>query len=97
LENDRVVTAEEGRALAEEYGVQFFETSALTGYNVEAMFTDLATIIKRKRIDELEARGGDSGSVSVADQSQAGTVRLGENHGGAAAGGAGRSFGNCCG
>ena len=54
LENDRVVQADEGKALAEEYNVQFFETSALTGQNVEAMFTALATIIKHKRIDEYE-------------------------------------------
>lgn len=100
LENDRVVTAEEGMALAEEYGVQFFETSALTGNNVEAMFIELATTIKRKRIDELEAKGGDA--FSVADQSQsqsqAGTVRLGGGGGESSGGGgvAGR-FGNCCG
>ena len=54
LDNDRVVTMEEGKQLADEYGVQFFETSALTGQNVEKMFTSLATIIKHKRIDEFE-------------------------------------------
>lgn len=95
LENDRVVTAEEGKALAEEYGVQFFETSALTGHNVEAMFVELATTIKRKRIDELEAKGGGGDAGSLADQSQAGTVRLGGDSNGAAGGG--RSLGNCCG
>lgn len=51
LDNDRVVTYEEGKQLAEEYGVQFYETSALTGHNVEKMFNALATTIKRKRID----------------------------------------------
>jgi GTPase SAR1 family protein len=51
LDNDRVVSYDEGKQLAEEYGVQFFETSALTGHNVEKMFTALATTIKRKRID----------------------------------------------
>lgn len=74
LDNDRVVTVEEGKALAEEYGVQFFETSALTGNNVESMFTALATTIKRKRIDDLEGAGADGGSV--ADQSQGKTVNL---------------------
>jgi small GTP-binding protein domain len=96
LENDRVVTAEEGQALAEEYGVQFFETSALTGYNVEAMFVELATTIKRKRIDELEAKGVGGDAASLAEQSQAGTVRLGSDSSGSGAG-AGRSLGNCCG
>ena len=54
LDNDRVVTFDEGKQLADEYGVQFFETSALTGHNVEKMFTALATTIKHKRIDEFE-------------------------------------------
>ncbi len=57
LDNDRVVQSEEGRQLAEEYGVQFFETSALTGHNVEAMFNSLATTIKRHRIDAFEGHG----------------------------------------
>ena len=64
LENDRVVTTEEGKTLAEEYGVQFFETSALTGSNVETMFTDLATTIKHKRIDEFEGTAGAAASAS---------------------------------
>jgi small GTP-binding protein len=54
LDNDRVVTFEEGKQLADEYGVQFFETSALTGQNVEKMFFALSATIKRKRIDEFD-------------------------------------------
>jgi GTPase SAR1 family protein len=57
LDNDRVVTYDEGKQLAEEYGVEFFETSALTGMNVEKMFYGLSTTIKRKRIDEFEGSG----------------------------------------
>lgn len=58
LDNDRVVTFDEGKQLADDYGVQFFETSALTGHNVEKMFTALATTIKHKRIDEFEGQNG---------------------------------------
>mmetsp|Transcript_17383 Transcript_17383/g.39237 ORF Transcript_17383/g.39237 Transcript_17383/m.39237 type:complete len:192 (-) Transcript_17383:281-856(-) len=54
LDADRVVQFEEGKLLADEYGVKFFETSALTGQNVEQMFTALATTIKHRRIDEFE-------------------------------------------
>jgi len=61
LDNDRVVSYDEGKQLAEEYGVQFFETSALTGHNVEKMFTALATTIKHKRIDEFEGGAGANG------------------------------------
>jgi small GTP-binding protein len=64
LDNDRVVSYEEGKQLADEYGVQFFETSALTGQNVDKMFTALATTIKHKRIDDLESmqNGGHAGA-----------------------------------
>lgn len=72
LDNDRVVTYEEGQNLAEEYGVQFFETSALTGQQVEKMFTALATTIKQKRVDALggtpteqSVKSGDSKTVNL--------------------------------
>ena len=90
LDNDRVVTLDEGKALAEEYGVQFFETSALTGNNVERMFTALATTIKRKRIDELEGAGE---GASVADHSQGKAVNLGQP---GAGGGSNSRLGGCC-
>jgi GTPase SAR1 family protein len=72
LDNDRVVTYEEGKQLAEEYGVQFFETSALTGHNVEKMFTALATTIKHKRIDEFEGTGGATAGAPASTQPRAG-------------------------
>lgn len=65
LDNDRVVTYEEGKQLSEEYGVQFYETSALTGHNVEKMFTALATTIKHKRIDEFEGSAGGGGGTTA--------------------------------
>ena len=68
LDNDRVVTFEEGKQLADEYGVQFFETSALTGQNVEKMFIALATTIKHKRIDEFEGSGGAIAGAPSTDQ-----------------------------
>ena len=74
LEGDRVVPTSEGKKLADEYGVQFFETSALTGSNVEGMFTALATTIKRRRIDEYEAQAGNNsvagGAASVCGASR---------------------------
>jgi Ras-related protein Rab-8A len=98
LDNDRVVAYEEGKQLADEYGVQFFETSALTGQNVEKMFTALAANIKRKRIDDLEgfqgkgggnAGGGGAGGIhgaASADNGSTGgesrTINLGGGGGG---------------
>jgi GTPase SAR1 family protein len=72
LDNDRVVTYDEGKQLAEEYGVQFFETSALTGHNVEKMFTALATTIKHKRIDEFENNGGTAAAAAKSQQTTTG-------------------------
>ena len=90
---------EEGKGLADEYGVQFFETSALTGSNVESMFTALATTIKRTRIDEYEGQqpgsvAGGTASVGGASRGAASqTVDLGKGGGGAPQAGAARS---CC-
>jgi len=83
LENDRVVTYDEGKSLADEYGVQFFETSALTGERVEQMFTSLATEIKHKRIDNFDqraagGRGPNSPRGNVPGQ-DSGTVNLGRS------------------
>ena len=76
LDHDRVVQYEEGKQLAEEYGVQFFETSALTGHAVEPMFTALATTIKRKRIDAMASDPTAGQTPTAADPAVDGTVRL---------------------
>lgn len=68
LDNDRVVSYDEGKKLAEEYGVQFFETSALTGQDVEKMFLNLSTTIKHKRIDEFEGAGAAIAGAPSTDQ-----------------------------
>lgn len=86
LDNDRVVTPEEGKQLADEYGVQFYETSALTGHNVEKMFTALATTIKRKRIDDFEGaslKGAPSTDNTHASQGDR-TIHLSPSDAGAA-------------
>ena len=42
LEDKRLVTTKEGKELAEEYGIAFYETSAKTGDNVEFVFVKSA-------------------------------------------------------
>lgn len=98
LDSDRVVQYDEGKMLAEEYGVQFFETSALTGQNVETMFTALATTIKHRRIDEYEGSGGADGGAN-SDGRNDGKVDLNSRDIGGAgnSGGLGRgALSNCC-
>eukprot|EP00600_Ochromonadales_sp_CCMP1393_P002524 CAMPEP_0174981362 /NCGR_PEP_ID=MMETSP0004_2-20121128/15846_1 /TAXON_ID=420556 /ORGANISM="Ochromonas sp., Strain CCMP1393" /LENGTH=204 /DNA_ID=CAMNT_0016233095 /DNA_START=44 /DNA_END=658 /DNA_ORIENTATION=+ len=48
LEDKRLVKFEEGRALAEEYEINFYETSAKKNVNVEKAFLDLATAVKNR-------------------------------------------------
>lgn len=46
--NEKVIEHLTGQSLADEYGVKFYETSALDGTNVEAVFLDLAKVISKK-------------------------------------------------
>lgn len=48
LESKKVVTFEEGKSLADSYGVKFLEASAKSSTNVEAAFTTMAGEIKAR-------------------------------------------------
>ena len=56
----RAVTFAQGKALAEEFGISFFETSAKTGGAVEDVFASIARDVKG-RLDK-EAQGGKGGA-----------------------------------
>ena len=48
LEESRQVSTEEGQELAEKFGIEFYETSAKTGKNVEEIFFNTAQEISKK-------------------------------------------------
>jgi Ras-related protein Rab-8A len=54
IEERRVISPEQGKALAAQLGMQFMETSAKSGYNVEHLFSMLALQVKAK-IEEAAA------------------------------------------
>jgi Ras-related protein Rab-8A len=55
---DRSVSTEEGRALADEYEIQFFETSAKQDFRVEDAFLAIATDVKDRLMADGAAGSG---------------------------------------
>lgn len=54
MEDDRVISFERGKQLAEQLGVEFYETSAKQNINVKAVFERLVDIICDKMSDSLD-------------------------------------------
>ncbi|CAM8910429.1 hypothetical protein QQ045_033137 [Rhodiola kirilowii] len=54
-ESKRAVPTAKGQALADEYGIKFFETSAKTNMNVEQVFFSIARDIK-ERLSETDSK-----------------------------------------
>lgn len=48
--SDKIIETEKGRALADQHGLMFFETSAKTGHNVNEVFHSIANVIVREKI-----------------------------------------------
>ena len=57
MENQRVVSKEEGEKMAASYGLKFYECSAKTGENVEEIFKDIVTktVENFSKVEEKEA------------------------------------------
>ncbi|GBG62967.1 hypothetical protein CBR_g34667 [Chara braunii] len=60
-ESKRMVSTARGQALADEFGIKFFETSAKTNMNVENVFFTIARDIKQRLSETAEPRPPDSG------------------------------------
>ena len=59
LEKERKVTLEEGKELAKQWGISFFETSAKARINIEEAFVELV-----QQVRDFENSGGSDGQTS---------------------------------
>ena len=81
LDSERAVSSEQGEALAKEYGVSFFETSAKQDTNVSEAFVGIATeILETKSLPGPGSPGGANGADGIKLETAA----------------AARSKGGCC-
>ena len=73
MEEDRVVTYERGKQLADQLGLEFFETSAKDNVNVKQVFERLVDIICDKMSESLDSdptivSGQKPGTTKLSDE-----------------------------
>lgn len=70
---DKVIDTETGKQLADEYGLEFFETSAKTGQNINELFQHIAHSIikdKKKSGPTSGAARGDTVTIGKSDKKE---------------------------
>jgi small GTP-binding protein len=60
---NRAVTTEEGTTLASDFGIKYFETSALTNFNLEEAFYCMVDEIALKK--KIEVKPNDKGRITI--------------------------------
>lgn len=70
-EDKRVVSTEQGQALADELGIPFLEVSAKSNINIDQAFYSLAADIKKRLIDNQKTDVGGSSGINVGEKSEA--------------------------
>lgn len=76
MESERVVSEEEGQALASSHGMPFFETSAKADMNVSPAFEDIARLVMKRLVSDPRGGGGGGGRVTV-DKDKGGSKEKG--------------------
>ena len=74
LDSDRAVSFEEGEEFAKANGLQFFETSAKTGSNIDNVFVESAKIIAEKINDGYYDTTSDACGIKVGINSESSTI-----------------------
>jgi Ras-related protein Rab-8A len=72
--SEKLVETARGQALADEYAIKFFETSAKSNINVVESFTSIAADIKKRLMDNPSSGG-------ASNQQNMSNVRLDQNQG----------------
>lgn len=72
----QVVETTRGQALADEYSIKFFETSAKNNINVVESFTAIATDIKKRLMDNPGA-SAPPGSIRIDSSNASGSKKAG--------------------
>ena len=81
--SDKCVESERGKALATQHGLQFFETSAKTGQNVQEVFHQIAKVIIREKLPTgtlNKSTGGMGGSMNQNGHMGSATISVGAAH-----------------
>jgi len=75
MSDKRVVDSERGKALADEYGIKFLETSAKSSINVEDAFITLAKDIKKRLIDQPTTNDEPTNPINGKNQIADGVIK----------------------
>lgn len=73
---EKVVATQTGQALADEYSIKFFETSAKSNINVKEAFTSIASDIKKRLIDNPKVNPQAGQGIRIDANSNNGRGRL---------------------
>lgn len=74
-EDKRVVSTEQGQALADELGIPFLEVSAKSNINIDKAFYSLAADIKKRLIDSSKNDPASGSGINVNDKSESGVSK----------------------
>ena len=70
MESQRAVKWDEGKALADSYGIQFYETSAKQETNVQEAFVAIATEVKDRLVKDDPRKSNKTINVKPSTQSE---------------------------